>query len=303
MHAFEAWNEPNIGAFLSPQYRGDSPVGPDAFRSLLNEFYDAVKAVSPASLVVTGGTGPYGEAPGGKRMRPVRFWRRVLCVPRRGPTRRCPERARFDVLSHHPINTVGGAGDPAANRDDVTVPDMHKLVSLLRMAERRGSVGGPRRHPVWATEIWWETRPDPSGVKPLQQARWIQEAFYRLWRQGVGVAVLLGIVDSPYGGRPGFADLQTGIYFADGAPKRAERAFTFPFVLAGSDRGSARIWTVAPSGGELLIQRRRRAGWQTAKRIRVQPLEVVHERVAAGAGEHWRGRIGGRTSLASRAGR
>ncbi len=45
--------------------QGKTAVGPDHYREMLNASYQAVKAVNPQMLVVTGGTAPYGDPPGG----------------------------------------------------------------------------------------------------------------------------------------------------------------------------------------------------------------------------------------------
>jgi hypothetical protein len=79
-------NEPNQDAWLAPQFDGKSIIGDDQYRVLLNASYRAIKAVNPGMLVVTGGTSPYGDPPGGPyppggaRVRPVQFWRELLCV-------------------------------------------------------------------------------------------------------------------------------------------------------------------------------------------------------------------------------
>jgi hypothetical protein len=76
VRALQVWNEPNQDAFLGPQFQGTAIIGPDQYRELLNASYKAIKAVNPRMLVVTGGTSPYGDPPGGPypagaRVRPV----------------------------------------------------------------------------------------------------------------------------------------------------------------------------------------------------------------------------------------
>jgi RTX calcium-binding nonapeptide repeat (4 copies) len=86
VQALQVLNEPNQDAWLAPQFDGKSIIGPDQYRTLLNASYAAIKAVNPGMLVVTGGTSPYGDPPGGPyppggaRVRPVQFWRELLCV-------------------------------------------------------------------------------------------------------------------------------------------------------------------------------------------------------------------------------
>ena len=86
VQALQVLNEPNQDAWLAPQFDGKAIIGPDQYRVLLNASYGAIKAVNPGMLVVTGGTSPYGDPPGGPyppggaRVRPVQFWRELLCV-------------------------------------------------------------------------------------------------------------------------------------------------------------------------------------------------------------------------------
>jgi hypothetical protein len=84
--ALQVLNEPNQDAWLAPQFDGRAIIGPDQYRALLNASYRAIKAVNPGMLVVTGGTSPYGDPPGGPyppggaRVRPVQWWENFLCV-------------------------------------------------------------------------------------------------------------------------------------------------------------------------------------------------------------------------------
>jgi len=266
---WQLWAEPNL-TNLMPQWEGKSPVSPHHYRAMLNAFYGAMKSVSTANLVVTGGTGPYGDPSGVGRMRPLRFWRELLCLRGRRLRRtECPAPAHFDVLAHHPIN----AGPPrrsALNASDVTTPDVHKLRRVVRRAVRVGTALPQRRKQLWATEFWWQSRPpDPNGVSARRHARFLQEALYLLWRQRVETAIWFQIRD------PATIDtgssFETGLFFQDGAPKLAYRAFRFPFVTeAIGKRRQARVraWGKAPSPGSVVIQTKRRGRWRNLKRIR-----------------------------------
>ena len=181
---------------------------------MLNASYAAVKAVDPAMRVVTAGTAPYGDPPGGNRVRPVDFWRQVLCVsPAKKKKKKHKKKgahkgavgtaagcqAKFDVLAHHPINTSGSPRRHAVNSNDASSPDLDRIARVLRAAERAGTVL-PGRHPLWATEMWWDSKPPNSAGSPLgRQARWIEDALYQAWKDGASVVVNLVIRDSPSG--------------------------------------------------------------------------------------------------------
>src|SRR4029077_3713255 len=119
-------------------------------------------------------------------MQPALFVRQMLCLNGRRPAP-CSNPAHFDALAHHPYS-VGAPTTRALNRDDVSIPDMWKLIRPLKLAIRTGRAL-PRRHKsVWVTEISYDSRPpDPQGVPAGTQARWLEQAFYLLWRQGVDV--------------------------------------------------------------------------------------------------------------------
>ena len=227
---YQAWNEPNLWTFLNPQYEGRALVAADIYRRMLNAFYAGVHALQRNAIVVSAGTAPYGEPPGGRRTRPLRFWRELLCLKNRRklkPTK-CPEKARLDALAHHPINTSGGPKRSAAHPDDVATPDVKKVVRTLRKAEKRHRVKPRGRHPMWVTEFWWETNPPDkcTGIPVRRQARWIKKALKSFKRQGARVAINFQIRDDPYQqSQCGRATFQAGAFFVDGSRKPAFRSF------------------------------------------------------------------------------
>jgi len=134
----------------------------------------AVKAISPKALVVTAGTSPYGDPPGGRRIAPVRFWRAVLARP-----------VHFDVVSHHTY-AFFGPFHHAASSDDAAVPDMGRITRLVAAAVKKGRALPRRTKRTWVTELSWDSSPpDPQGVPAQRHARRLEGAFYVLWRQGV----------------------------------------------------------------------------------------------------------------------
>lgn len=269
--AFQVWNEPNLSNFLNPQWSGDQPESPVIYRAMLNAFYKGVKSVDPGAVVVTAGTAPFGDPePGGPRIMPARFWRGVLCETEtvtgalRGTA--CPDPAHFDALAHHPYS-VGPPDTKALNADDVSIPDIGKLTRLLRFAERTGRALPKVHHPIWVTEVGYNTTPpNPDAVPIAKAARWLDETLELLWSEGVSLITWNTIVDQPP--VPNYASTsQSGVYFLNGRPKTLPLlAFRFPFVA--TRRGhTVSIWGRAPASGRLAIERRTGGRWVTVKRL------------------------------------
>jgi hypothetical protein len=230
---------------------------------MLNAAYPGVHAAG--LKLVTAGTAPFGDpAPGGSRIAPLRFWRAVLS-----------RRTRFDVIAHHPYG-VSGPRRHALNRDDLSVPDVHKLVSLVRRARRAGRVLASAARHVWVTELSWDSRPpDPHGVPARRHARWLGDALYLLWRQGVETVVWFQVRDQAP--EPSYAETnQSGLYLHDGTPKLARRAFAFPFACERHGT-RVRVWTKAPHPGAVQIRR----GATVVARLRAGASRVATARIRA----------------------
>jgi hypothetical protein len=297
---FEAWNEPNLSVFLSPQWNGKQPAAALHYRLMLNAFDTAVHDAVADAVVVTAGTAPYGVKTGGLRMHPLRFWRAVLCLKRDGRKlvgARCAQKPRFDILAHHPINTSGGPRHRAVHPDDASTPDLGKVRRTLRAAEKHGKVSG--RHPLWATEIWWESDPPDTGrgVGLKKHARWSEEALYLLWKAGADAVINLVIRDPAYNPQAPNRTVEAGLFFRDGSPKPAFTAWRFPLVVdrRSSDRGV--VWGRAPVGGQLRILKRLGAGWRVVERRNIRARKVFTEKVGLLGTPQFRATVGGESSL------
>jgi hypothetical protein len=263
--------------FLGPQWEGSRPASPTLYRQLLNSLYAGVKSVHSDNLVIAPGLAPYGDPPGGSRVRPLVFLRELFCLKgRRHPTskKHCPkaEIPRLDILSHHPINLFGGPLDHAADPDDATSGDLDRIKRVLRAAEKAGNVKPGGRHSLWVTESFWYSNPPTEFGYPLPvQARYIEQAFYVWWKAGAQVAINFLIRDVSNTGGPtlGPETFGTGVFFGDGTPKPAYDAFRFPFVADRKDKAKVLAWGKAPATGVLEIQRQVPDGWQTVKQLSV----------------------------------
>ena len=299
---WEAWNEPNLSYYLTPQWtrakHGYTATSPGIYRQMLNAFYRAVKRVSSANVVVGGATAPFGDLSPSlrntSRIQPATFVEDLLCLRgvRRLRPSRCPHPAHLDVLDHHPYD-IAGPNQPAANAGDVSVPDMWKLTRLLRAARRYRTVLPARVKQLWATELGWASSPpDRQGVPLSRQARWLEQALYVLWRQGVSAACWLQIADDP-----GPGGLHAGLYFAGGRAKPAARAFRFPFVVIRHKNGHAGVWVRSPAAGTLLIARQKNRRWVTIRRVRIRRYGIFSGSIGLQGRPTLRAEVGGQTSL------
>jgi hypothetical protein len=270
---YQAWGEPNLPDHLSPQWvrKGGHWLAksPYIYRSLLNGFYGAVKAVNPSNKVITAGTAPYGDTPGyGSRMPPALFVRDLLCLTRKLKPTRCNRHAHFDILAHHPYD-FGGPFQKALNQDDVSLPDMWKLIRPLKAAERHGLVVPGGYKPVWITEFSWDSNPpDPHGIPVIKRAYWIEETLHELWHEGVSAIAWYLIVDQPP--IPNYASsYQSGEYYVNGHVKPGLEGFRFPFVVSHAGKGYV-LWGISPRSGRALVQKRVGKRWRTLYRLRVR---------------------------------
>jgi hypothetical protein len=299
---FQAWNEPNLSTYLTPQWNGRAQASAGIYRGLLNAFYDGVHAVQPGAVVVTAGTAPYGDAPGGARTRPLVFLRQLFCLKNRKRLRPtpCPDPAKLNAVAHHPINTSGGPLRSAINPDDVSTPDVGDVTRVLRAAERRRTIRPGGHRPVWVTEFWWNTNPPNAarGMSPSRQARAVEQSLYLFWKAGVSVAINLEIRDAPFISSNPLATNQSGLYYIDGKPKPSLTAFRFPLV-ADRRRGARKgvVWGRSPATGQLQIELLARGRWRPAATLHVLAGQVFTRRLKLKHGARLRASVAGEQSL------
>ena len=271
---FQAYNEPNLPEYLSPQWVGTSPASPDAYRAMLNSFYDGVKAVHPDDVVVSAALAPYGDPPVGRRLPPLYFARRLLCIDGdvRLRARHCPP-VKFDVFSYNAY-PFEDPRLPAGTRDNVrlTADDYQHL---LRMAAAAGTITRSQARNVWVTELGWDVEPafDPPPWRPVTpdvQARFLATALALLWRDRVGAVFWFNL-----------RDYETITNFTTGSglfrwspdvrtdqPKPAYTAFRFPLTGLLSGRRT-QVWGRAPAPGRVVLERGYRSGaWRPLATLR-----------------------------------
>jgi len=295
---FQAWTEPNLPNQISPQWvrTGGRWVAesPTIYRSILNADYTAIKSVNSSDVVITGGTSPYGDNPGGQRMRPALFWQNVLCLTAQLKPARCSNPAHFDILAHDPYSFGGPLKGSRSN--DVTLADMWRLTRLLTAADRTGRALPRIQHPVWVTEFGWNSRPPKPGGVPLgTRARWIDQAFYELWREGISNAMWYLIVDMPPAKT--YVTWQTGLYYDNGRRKPDYEAFRFPFIAKPLAKGRMEVWAVPPRAGTVRVQVRKSGRWTTALSLRARPHVVIDRALVVPGRPMFRAVVGSDVSL------
>jgi hypothetical protein len=297
---YEPWSEPNLDNHLMPQWVrsnghwvAESPV---VYRALLNAAYRGVKAVDRSDLVISAGTAPFGDPPGGRRVPPAEFVRDLLCLKRGLKPGPCRNPAHFDILAHHPYS-IGGPWWRALNADDVALPDLWKLTRALHAAERTGRALPRGSKQVWVTEFSWDSNPpDPHAIPMATWEHWMEESFYVLWTQGVDAVAWYLLRDQPC--TPGCQDTyQSGLYFLDGQAKPAIAAFRFPFVVEPTSSGRGLIWGLAPTSGTVAVQSRQGGRWRTVTTFRRRIHAVFTRAIGARPGELFRAKDQGDTSL------
>jgi len=277
---WQGLNEPNLSLFFMPQYVNGKPASPYIYRTLINRFYAAVKAVDPANLVIAGGLGPIAVPK--YTIGPMRFTRELLCM--RGHRRprptggSCEGGVHFDIFDMHPYTTGGPTHEGGVN--DVQLGDLQKLKTLLAAADRAGRIKGVfKRTPLWIMELSWDTNPpDPGGLPMKIESRWIAEALFRSWNVGIEYFFWYSLRDPEPEPLPWSETLSSGFYFrgptvTQDQPKEILYAYRFPFVAyphKKGKRGGLFVWGRTPNStpGRVAIQIFKGGRWRRAAVMR-----------------------------------
>jgi hypothetical protein len=302
---FEAWNEPNITTYLTPQWKGKKDYSPGLYRKLLNAFYSGVHSAQKGAKVIGGTTAPFGDdhghplQKGAPRVHPLTFLRKLFCLKSNNKPKKCPTKPKLDILSHHPVNIINSPTRSAKSPNDVEVADFHKIRSVMHAAERAHNVKPKGSHPLWATEVWWISQPPNRIGVPLQKhGRWLEQALYLLWKQGASAVINFEIRDWAYDpsldprGQP-----TTGVFLRNGTRKPAYTAWRFPFVTNRKSKKKVGVWGKAPESGKLQIQERSGGGWRTVKSLDAHGGKVFNTSLKLRGKADLRAQIGNDTSL------
>jgi hypothetical protein len=270
------WNEPNHGAWLTPQAvrskrtGGIVPMSPVLYRGLLANGARALLRTGHGSdLVLFGETAPIGLPPrdARKALRPALFIRELFCVNRRNrryrgrqaKARKCDRANRqLSVLSrltrlaygHHPYTKKLAPTRRPRGRDTITMANIAKLPALLDRVARRTKLI-PTGMGVLATEFGYEsTPPDPfNGIALDRQAAWINEGDYLAYRNPRVFAntqfQLLDVpprTQFPRDSKQYWFTYQSGLFTDNLRPKPAAFAYAMPLEVRHTGGTSHTIW-------------------------------------------------------------
>jgi len=204
---YTVWNEPNLPAFLSPQYDlGGNSVAPATYARLYRAGYAGIKAASPLARVALGDTSPWGGVGAGSHS-PGAFAHALSEL--------APD-LRFDAWAHHPYATAPDL--PPSQRvrwPNVTLTQLPRFERVLARWWHRPSV------PIWITEYDYRTRPQAaSGVTYAAQAQYLEDALGMAAADpNVSMFVWYVLRDDPQGPWP------SGLVAQNGRRKPAFRVF------------------------------------------------------------------------------
>jgi hypothetical protein len=300
-------NEPNQPGWLDPQWvrsRGRwVEAAASVYRRMADAAWGALQDTGHGSdTILIGETAPKGVSVRGttRALSPGRFIKRLYCLDdhlqllkgRRATERGCPAatspaefRAAHPALfaatgyAHHPYELIFAPDRRPRHSDWYTIANLHDLSSLLRRVRARFGFGGG--FPLYLTEFGYQTDPpDPLGVSPRRQARYLNQAEYIAYRnRSVRTLSQFLLYDD---GAPVAATFQTGLDFSDGSAKPARAAYALPLFLPSPNvrrGGRLHVWgllRIAPNGEahnvEVLFRARgSKHGFRRIGRLRSQP--------------------------------
>jgi hypothetical protein len=272
------WNEPNIGGWMTPQWRTQKghkvEASPAIYRGMVDAAWKGLKTAGDGrDTILLGETGAYGFPwkGYGADMSPLTFLRALYCVgtnnrPLIGRAARrlkCPAsgrkksfRAAHPALfkatgwAHHPYDFNHG---PGVHLHDPGAADLADLGRLERTLDTvRGAYGAHRKWPLYLTEWGYQSNPPDPFIKYslADQATYLNQGEYMAWRDPrVRTFSQFLLIDSapfsqyPSGSHAYWSSFQTGLVGLDGSFKPSYDAFRLPIWLPHAHHGpSVEVW-------------------------------------------------------------
>ena len=308
VNLWSAWNEPNLGNWLSPQHVKGRPYAPHHYRRLVNAADAGLSASGHGSdTYLIGELVPYGAAD--NRIRPLEFIREMACVNRRfrpfrgkqARKRGCDNFKRLpgDGLAHHPYTLAGGPNVRPEHRDDVPIAYLNRLVKTLRKLGRKNRLEHPRMK-VWLTEFGYQTNPPDFFMTPIGKVPGFMGLSEWLAWRNPHVASYSHYLLRDEQDRSGF---QTGLRFHGGKAKPGVyNAYRLPFFVRKGRGRKVEVWggvRAAGAGRQITIQSRRGGKWRKLGTATTKKRGYFKKnfRVSGAGKRKYRFKSGGRTSI------
>ena len=219
-------NEPNLNLFWMPQFADDgSDTAAPGYLALLAQTYDALKAVNQQITVIGGALAARGsDNPDGKRPThsPTRFIEDLAAAYRAsGRTRPV-----LDMFAIHPYPEDSSIPPTFAHpkTDSIGLADYDKLTKLLESAFGKVPPIVYSEYGIETTippaEAHAYTGAEPSTTKPVdaetQEQDYVQALQMAVCQPLVRMLLFFHVSDESR-----LEGLQSGVYYADGQPKRS----------------------------------------------------------------------------------
>jgi hypothetical protein len=174
---YQVWNEPN----LYPEW-GDQTVSAEAYTDLLCRTYDALKAVDPEIVVITGALGPTVDL-SGQNAYDLLYLQRMY----QAGAGDC-----FDILSVQGYGLWSGPTDRRLRQVTINF-QRHLWIRDMMVAN------GDAHKPIWISEAGWNPVPDDPSIAHLdrygrvtmdQAAAWAPLAYARAIEEWPWIGVI-----------------------------------------------------------------------------------------------------------------
>jgi hypothetical protein len=186
---------------------------------------------------------------------PLAFLRDALCLDGRYRRERSCGPLQAVGYGHHAYAKAVDPNYVAPGADNVTLGALGRLESALDRAASAGAL--KKRLPIFITEFGVQSYPNRRlGVPVATQAIYDAIAEHIAWAdERVAAFSQYLLRDDPLGGPPGssasggFVGFQTGLEYADGAPKPLYAAWPVPLTVTGTGGGVSLWGLVRPASG------------------------------------------------------
>ena len=144
---YQVWNEPN----LYPEW-GDQTVSAEAYTEMLCRTHDALKAIDPEIVVITGALGPTIDL-SGRNAYDLLYLQRMY---------QAGAGACFDVLSVQGYGLWSGPTDQRLRQTTINYP-RHLWIRDMMIAN------GDAHKPIWISEAGWNPVPNDPSIADWEQ--------------------------------------------------------------------------------------------------------------------------------------